>query len=1474
MAIDFEPETVTAPKIDFEPESSPTAPKIDFEAESSPAAVAPPTDTQDLADAGNNLSPAGVDYKNKLADLQTFYQQNAPLREATKKAADLIAARPDPNIRPLGEPDVPGASFSKFADYQTELRKKFLAVKALGPAFIEGGQEPPLLPEEEKALAEQTKVAEAKAAADAEAKRQEQLKIYGGTPSFIKTGAYHLQSMFADMFAETMRTFAPSNLGYDESNIKEITDLAHDSAVAASLDKSVKGDIARGAADVLALVAGTPQGKSGIIAAALKSAAAAKSRTLDETGDPAKADAAGINSLITLPILLATGTAASKFASGLLPKEASALTRGAAELGAGATANVGTDLLIHAVEGQPYDWRSFTTDALFALHGAWSRFREAAQAKGDTAGAETAQKAADTVQDALEKKGLTKDEISEKQRNATAPNQDILPQRENAATGGNPEGSGNNVQEKSPWTLEESANWVQVLARNPETARDYAAQKRSGQPQYPKVQGQSGLLGNNDLGGASVRASSNTGQELGSPSIEERTRSSQGRERIEQLPEQSGVSQPPKTQPNTPLSGPEMVQAIRSVLEMPNSEQAAHGARALHDLLSTGTPAEKEANQKKIKEITYALSNSQTARVHGDVLNPEGTSQSTGEVPPNESGTGVPPRGQGEVVAPDAQGQAQQVAPEHGDQPVIPSDSPVSKWTSATEPTRLRPLPGKEAGGTTLFSDIADLAKRGIKLGISKVKDLAEFTPFRASLLDWSAQHQLITQQAKDSFRDITKAVPDAAARDGITNWIQAGGDAVELAKRAAATTDPTLKKGYEAALNLTPEQVKVATDVKGAYDALLKRANSYGINIAELPNYVNQLWQRSPMSGLFRGRALKATTQHQKARFYDNYFAGEQAGLKPATKDIGKLLPMYINDVNRAIADKQLVQKLATAKASDGRPLLAPRGNLGTVDTHTGKAYFVKPETQNEDINDYRNLEQPALHAWRWQGKDEAGNPIFVKSDLVVHPEIAQHLKNVLNQPKATFADNPVGATLDAVNTVQSYLKQTMLGFFSPFHAVTEGIHAVGHKINPIANLEKVDLNNPAHLDAAQHGLMLGPDRVSANDFMEGLSGGGKNLIANAIGKVPYLKGIKTANDAIQNWLFETYIPSLKLKTYNAALERNNARYATDVAAGKVSPDQIKHLTAEQVNAAYGHLNYTDMGRNPTLQKFMRLTLLAPDFLEARGRFAAQAGKALLGSKAGREQLGALGFIGAALFLSARVTNQLVDKDPHWDDPFGIHIGNRRYTVRSVPGDIVELFKDQRKFVSGRLSPLVGKGTLEALSGVNYRGEKVGGLEVLKDVAAGSVPLTLQPFTRGMSDTTKNNPVSIWEQLAGALGVHVNRISPINDAYKLGSDWKEAQGIPKDKGTYPVSKYQQLRYALEDNDLERAKAEVSKLKAAVKDKSKVASGFKESLNHPFTDTEANDQKMRRSLSPEDRQKFDAAVKRRREIWGRFQRLR
>lgn len=59
-----------------------------------------------------------------------------------------------------------------------------------------------------------------------------------------------------------------------------------------------------------------------------------------------------------------------------------------------------------------------------------------------------------------------------------------------------------------------------------------------------------------------------------------------------------------------------------------------------------------------------------------------------------------------------------------------------------------------------------------------------------------------------------------------------------------------------------------------------------------------------------------------------------------------------------------------------------------------------------------------------------------------------------------------------------------------------------------------------------------------------------------------------------------------------------------------KLSGDQIAALTARQLNAAFGGLNYKMLGRNKTLQDVMRLSFMAPDFTEARVRFVGQAAR------------------------------------------------------------------------------------------------------------------------------------------------------------------------------------------------------------------------------------------------------------------------
>lgn len=814
------------------------------------------------------------------------------------------------------------------------------------------------------------------------------------------------------------------------------------------------------------------------------------------------------------------------------------------------------------------------------------------------------------------------------------------------------------------------------------------------------------------------------------------------------------------------------------------------------------------------------------------------------------------------------------------------SEKPVTGKTPRAEPLGILP-----PGMPQMMKDVA-AAGAAVKRVVSSLKSIPAFHDFRRSILNWSARNQTSSGEIMRVGKEINKAVPDPVRREAITNWIQAEGDAALLASRAKASV-LRRRNGYEAALTLTPEEKAVAAKVRQTYDILLNRARANGIEISEIENYVNQIWRRQPLRefAASSNRRLSESIRFAKKRYYDSFFDGEQAGLKPETKDIAKLLPIYINEVNNAISAKQFVAEMSKGTASDGRLLLAPRGGGKVLDADPAVkdkgAVLVFPDRPGAETLDYRPLNQPALHAWKWVA-EENGKPVLVQGDLAVHPEAYSHLKNVLGQSalrewwrspsENPLADIPKATVKFLVDDVQQIGKATMLGFLSPFHQVQEGTHAIGHRVNPFGGIPKIDLTLPAQADAARHGLMLLPDRVSAQQFREGLDGSSRNLVSNLAGKIPGV-GVKIKEwaDGYQNYLFHEYIPGLKLKTYDHILDRNQKRYVDELARGDVSLDQIKYLSAQQANAAYGHLNYADIGRNPTIQHLLQIGFLAPDFLEARGRFAGQAARGTI-SKVGHEQLAAIATLAATQYVFARILNQTLDDDPHWDHPFDVIVGNRRYTMRSVPEDIYKATKDTRRFFSGRLSPLIGRGALEGLSGVNYRGEPTDAAETFTNILAGMVPLTIQPATRGLSETARDNPVSPFEQLLGSMGLHVSRFSPVSEIYHLSKEWTEKHGkeygLEKRRAVFPVSKYQQLRYALEDSDSERASEEVTRLMGEEKvSRDELGKRLKMSLNHPFTGSKETDEIFKKSLDARGRKIFDAAIKRRKLLMLRFEAL-
>jgi hypothetical protein len=597
------------------------------------------------------------------------------------------------------------------------------------------------------------------------------------------------------------------------------------------------------------------------------------------------------------------------------------------------------------------------------------------------------------------------------------------------------------------------------------------------------------------------------------------------------------------------------------------------------------------------------------------------------------------------------------------------------------------------------------------------------WTDFKDLLGKWQGALQFNNIRLRDFAAEMRRAVPDKMRREAMTNYIQAAGDPAVLQQRAAASRGTT-KLGYELATQLTADERALADKVRRYHERRLEQAINAGLLDEGVENYVRQSWQKpNPftqrlVTDVSHRGDLKPNPDFIKKRLFDSYFEGEQAGYTPTDKDVGYLVASYDQAFNRALAARGFVKALSDAKAADGRPVVVPSGSGHPVEGASPDAYMIRGvgPRDYEKYGDYLPINHPALRKWTWATQDEAGNPIFVKGDLLVHPKHWRHLRNALQS--SALRRHPLGRALLAPSMLFKDFRLAL----SLFHPGQLAEHATMHKVNPFNTLP-VDIENPIHRGLIEHGL-----QVAAYDGMEAFAEG---LHATGLKRVPLIGPI---HQRMGEWLFQDYIPRLKVTLGEEALKRNAERYPN------LTHDQHLELTANQVNAAFGELNYKMLARHPTTQDIFRLIAFAPDFLEARGRFVGQALKPY-----GREQAAALIRGAAGMYFAARVLNKVLDDDYHWNRPFSVVHNGREYTLRTIQGDIVHLLTDPRSFAYFRLNPVVVRPALEALTGRDAFGRTRDLGDQLRDLMP--VPI---PF-ESLIDKRQRK---LWESMLQGLGV------------------------------------------------------------------------------------------------------------------------
>lgn len=716
----------------------------------------------------------------------------------------------------------------------------------------------------------------------------------------------------------------------------------------------------------------------------------------------------------------------------------------------------------------------------------------------------------------------------------------------------------------------------------------------------------------------------------------------------------------------------------------------------------------------------------------------------------------------------------------------------------------------------------------------------------------------------------VKKQFPDPKERAAIRKYVDAGGDMTKL-QQGLAEAPQQYKQAYQDAMNLSPDAKVGAENIRSYFESRLQEAIDYGILKDGVEDYIHRIYERDPamaakMFHYTQSALLKTNPRLALKRIFQNDWEAEKLGYK-VVQDFLPAITEYETSLSKAIAARSFIKKANELKAPDGRPVLAVKGVGVPITDPNGirQQTIIKPHSTPGKNNDpaqplkYRGdyVERPeygALRKWKWLGKDSAGKPIFMQGDVAVHPDFVGRIDKLLKPSELRFSRHPgIAAGSKLALGLSSAIKQTMLDF-SGFHQVQIAIHALEHRVQPGSlTIPKTGISIPLPkipgftkvmrdidlTDTDTQGLLRGGVTLGGEYRSSAISEG---LVGRSISRA--IPGVADVMSTYHSWLFQDFIPRIKMTMAKEAFGRNMQRFKKEILSGKMTKDDVYFETAKQANGAFGALNYTMLERSKTIQDLSRLVFLAPDFLEARGKFAAQAF-----AKHGTEQRMAL-FLGAAtLWTVARAMNLGLNGQMHneKENLFSVVYKNKSYSLRTVQGDILHMLDNPLQFWMSRLNPVYGRSLLELASGRDYFGRKRSYPEQAWDFVSTAIPVSLRTGSER----------KLWESLMNGMGVNARRWSDTDDAFKLAQKWKNAHGVGgKGEFIYDPDKddLRKLKIALSNSDEGGATREIKKLIESKKYTfGKLTDYFNRYSNMPFTGSFANDRKFEATLSDDQK---------------------
>ncbi|MBZ5566198.1 MAG: hypothetical protein LAP13_27755 [Acidobacteriia bacterium] len=434
---------------------------------------------------------------------------------------------------------------------------------------------------------------------------------------------------------------------------------------------------------------------------------------------------------------------------------------------------------------------------------------------------------------------------------------------------------------------------------------------------------------------------------------------------------------------------------------------------------------------------------------------------------------------------------------------------------------------------------------------------------------------------------------------------------------------------------------------------------------------------------------------------------------------------------------------------------------DYGDIIEKDGKLYL--------DISDYQKA-SPPFERYKVMTNDEDGSPVFKKAPVMIHPDYAEKINRAF-ETDSWFRRTPL---VSGLLRVSAGAKQLLLSL-SPFHYNTEYLRGLQMGLDPVTAFRPPELTpeRPAVQVGTRYGLTLLGDRAAKSAAAEGVAGNSEIL-----SRVP---GIGPVLENVQDHLFGNWIPRLKAETWERLvpqLERAHPNW---------TPEQRYVLAAKITNAAYGGLNWRQLGWSLSSVDALRLVALAPDFTGSQLAFA----------KYGLQPGGSVvwqSFARIALynFGVAQTLNLLFGGKMHPEHPFSVVSPTDKskvISIRTMPADIFHGLTDPRGFVYNRLNPLLVRTTVEAATGRDIRGQKVGAERQVVDLLRNVTPISLQNFVPSFRYADQTTGESA---LRGAGLTVAQDVSPaLRLARQLASDRAPSGPVASDEAEHHRFKLQ-----------------------------------------------------------------------------------